>query len=71
MRSKLLTILTVAIVVLTPGKNFGQAPDLGAASDFVLFTSIGAFGNTGTSSVTGNIGSNSAPVTGFPPGTII
>lgn len=56
--------------MLIPCFGFGQAPDLGAASGFALFTSIGAFGNSGASEITGDIGSNSASVTGFPPGAI-
>jgi hypothetical protein len=62
--------LTIFILLLIPGLSYGQSPDLGAAANFVLFTSTGAFGNTGTSLVSGDIGSNSASVTGFPPGTI-
>jgi hypothetical protein len=63
--------LTIFFLLLIPSFSFGQAPDLGAAASFALFTSVGAFGNTGTSFIIGDIGSNSASVTGFPPGTII
>jgi hypothetical protein len=34
-------------------------------ADFVLFTSVGAVGNTGISQITGNIGTNSGSITGF------
>jgi len=71
MGTKLLYTLTVAILFLMPTVNFGQAPNLGTTSGFALFTASGAFGNSGASSITGNIGSNSESVTGFPPGTII
>jgi hypothetical protein len=45
--------------------SFGQAPNLGAAADFVLFSSIGAVGNTGASHLTGNVGTNDGSSTGF------
>jgi hypothetical protein len=44
---------------------FAQAPSLGSAANFVLFTSVGAITNTGVSHVTGNVGSNSGAGTGF------
>jgi len=43
----------------------GQAPHLGTAADFVLFTSVGAVGNTGISQLTGNVGTNVGATTGF------
>ena len=46
--------------------GFSQtAPDLGTAGHFALFTSNGAVGNTGSSDVTGDIGTNTGDVTGF------
>jgi hypothetical protein len=45
--------------------SHAQAPSLGGAGDFVLFTSVGAVGNTGISQVTGNVGTNSGAITGF------
>ncbi|CAN5383343.1 hypothetical protein BH10BAC3_BH10BAC3_39610 [soil metagenome] len=45
--------------------NFAQAPTLGTAANFVLFTSTGAVGNTGISQVTGNVGTNGGAITGF------
>ncbi len=44
---------------------FAQAPDLGTAASFVLFSSNGAVGNTGLSHLTGNVGTNNGAVTGF------
>ncbi|MGK0316996.1 MAG: putative repeat protein (TIGR01451 family) [Saprospiraceae bacterium] len=38
---------------------------LGVLSDFSLFTSIGIVGNTGTSGINGNIGTNAGAITGF------
>jgi len=72
MNSKLLLVISVITIMFFPKVNFGQAPDLGAASGFALFTAAGAFGNTGGgTNISGDIGSNSASVTGFPPGTDI
>lgn len=49
--------------------TFGQV-DLGTASSFVMFTSAGAFDNTGASSFVGDIGTYIGETTGFPPGTV-
>lgn len=40
-------------------------PNLGTSSNFVLFTTTGAIGNTGASIITGDIGTNAGAVTGF------
>lgn len=48
---------------------FGQV-NLGTASSFVLFTSVGAISNTGPSNFIGDIGTNAGAITGFPPGTL-
>jgi len=69
---RLINSLTVSIFLLVPCVNFAQAPNLGAASGFALFTAVGALGNVGATHVKGDIGSNSAAVTGFPtPGTVV
>jgi hypothetical protein len=39
--------------------------DFGTVADFMLFTGNGAIGNTGISTITGNIGSNVGEITGF------
>lgn len=67
---KLFTILTWVIALTFPNLSLGQAPNLGTASTFALFTAVGAFGNTGATMVTGNIGTNSGALTGFPPGVV-
>ena len=51
--------------IIYPHINFAQAPNFGAANNFVLFTSEGAVGNTSTSHIWGNIGSNAGDITGF------
>ncbi len=50
--------------------NYAQAPNLGTASTFALFTSAGAFNNTGASIITGDIGTNVGVFSGFPPGIV-
>ena len=45
--------------------SFAQAPNLGIASEFVLFTINGDVPNTSVSSVTGNIGTNLGTISGF------
>jgi len=52
---------------------FGQsAPNLGTASTFALFTSVGAFSNIGAATtVTGDVGTNVGAFTAFPPGTLV
>ncbi len=70
MKSKLLLIILVTFLFFSK-VNFGQAPNLGAASGFALFTSIGAFGNIGATSVIKDIGTNAGALTGFPPGTLV
>ena len=66
MKTKFLLTFAFALTVLS-GYNFlsAQTPNLGAAANFVLFSSVGAIGNTAISQVTGNVGSNSGAITGF------
>jgi Ice-binding-like/Secretion system C-terminal sorting domain len=66
MKSKLLLRILVVISLLPfPHISFAQTPDLGTAANFVLFSSVGAVGNTGISQITGNVGTNSGAITGF------
>ena len=64
MKSRLLLIISIALLSF-PNYNFGQAPNLGTASNFVLFSTVGAVGNTGISHVTGNVGTDNGAITGF------
>ncbi len=59
----------ILLLLLSPAIA-AQAPDLGAAATFAVFTGIGAFNNDGTTMVTGDIGTNDGPFAGFPPGTV-
>lgn len=65
MKTQLLIALTVAVLFLMPVLNFAQAPFLGTAADFVLFSTDGAVSNTGISQLTGNVGSNNGFSTAF------
>ena len=65
MKALLINVLTALFLFLIPILNFGQAPPLGTASGFVLFSTIGAVSNTGISHLTGNVGTNSGSSTGF------
>jgi Ice-binding-like len=45
--------------------------NLGVIGNYVLFTGSGALSNTGTSTITGNIGTNLGPITGFEAPTVV
>jgi len=64
MKKKLLSIVTLVALFL-PRAGDAQAPNLGTAANFVLFTTVGALNNTGPSQLTGNVGSNNGSSTGF------
>ncbi len=61
----LLNVLSLVILFLIPAFNFAQAPNLGTAANFELFSSNGAVTNSGISHVTGNVGTNNGSSTGF------
>jgi hypothetical protein len=65
MKTLILNALAAVILFLIPTLNFAQAPPLGTAAEFVLFTSIGAVTNSGISQITGNVGTNDGAITGF------
>jgi hypothetical protein len=65
MKSILQNLLTVAWLFFIPALNFAQAPNLGTAAEFVLFSSDGAVSNTGISHVTGHVGTNNGAITAF------
>ncbi len=67
---KIFSLLAASVTLLAlPKTNFGQAPNLGTAANYALFTSVGSVTNSGITyltRVTGNVGTNSAPtITGF------
>ena len=61
----LLSVVAVIMSLSFSTKNIAQVINYGTAADFVLFTTVGAIGNTGTSQITGNVGTNSGGTTGF------
>jgi len=69
MKTQLRNALMAVILLLISTLNFAQAPPLGSAADFVLFTSVGAVTNVGTykylTHLTGNVGTNSGSSTNF------
>ena len=69
MKSKAIFIC-LAVTLISVRIGLAQAPDLGTASSFALFTANGAFSNTGASTVTGDIGTAVGAFSGFPPGTV-
>ena len=70
MKRELSPILLAFLLMAFADASFGQAPTLGTASSFALFTANGALDNVGASIVTGDIGTNAGAFTGFPPGTV-
>lgn len=65
MKNQLLNTLTAIILFSMPNVSFGQAPTLGTAANFVLFSTNGAVTNSGISHFTGNVGTNNGSSTGF------
>lgn len=61
----LLFAVASASLFTFPIVTSAQAPDLGTAANFVLFSTNGALSNTGRSYLTGNVGTNNGAVTGF------
>lgn len=61
----LLCFVTAVTLLSSPFSISAQAPNLGTAANFVLFTTAGAVTNTGTSQLTGNVGTNTGSSTGF------
>ncbi len=64
MKTQLFFIAATAALFL-PEINFAQAPVLGSAANYVLFSRNGAVTNSGISQVTGNVGTNNGSSTGF------
>ena len=72
MKTSLQLVIIAVVLLAFPKFDFGQAPDLGTAANFVLFSTVGAVTNVGTTDpakylthLTGNVGTNSGSSTGF------
>ena len=60
-------LITTIFILLFPATNFGQIPDLGAASNFALFTTSGEFKHDGATYIAGDIGTYEGTSNGFSP----
>ncbi len=65
MKKHLLLFIATAIPLLIANSGFAQAPTLGTAAGYVLFTSNGGLGNSGVSLLNGNVGTHNGMITGF------
>ncbi len=65
MKNKKLNAFAASILFALPTVIFGQAPNLGTAANFVLFSTNGAVSNSGISHLTGNVGTNNGASTNF------
>jgi hypothetical protein len=65
MKTNLLHTLTASLLFALPAYSFAQAPTLGTAADFVLFSTNGAVSNNAISQLTGNVGTNNGSSTFF------
>ncbi|UEG50891.1 ice-binding family protein [Ferruginibacter lapsinanis] len=71
MKNNLLTIVACIVLSFSPKINFAQANPLGTAHSFALMTASGNIVNTGTTIVTGNMGTDAGTISGFPPGIVL
>ncbi|PJA08424.1 MAG: hypothetical protein COX70_03645 [Flavobacteriales bacterium CG_4_10_14_0_2_um_filter_32_8] len=65
MKTNLQIAWIAASLFLIPNINFAQAPNLGTAADFILFTTDGPVNMTSTNQLTGNVGTNNGTSTTF------
>ncbi len=65
MKKILLQFIFLTALVCSYKLNYGQAPNLGTAVNFALFTGSGAITNVGISQITGHVGSNVGAGTNF------
>ncbi|MEX2428447.1 MAG: ice-binding family protein, partial [Bacteroidales bacterium] len=69
MKKQLQNVMMAVLLLLLPSVIKAQAPPLGAAADFALFTSVGAMQNVGTyqylTLITGDVGTNSGSNSNF------
>lgn len=65
MCEKIPGLLLIFTFLLFPGLAFAQAPALGTAASFTLFTAAGAFSNVGATRITGDIGTDVGSYTGL------
>jgi len=63
--TSLLYVTLVTLLLILPSTISAQAPNLGSVASFVLFSSNGAVTNSGSSNITGNVGTNNGSSTAF------
>lgn len=68
MKIKKITLVGLSLL-FSACYTFGQI-DLGTASSFAIFTSIGAINNLGSSNFIGDVGTNEGTISGYPPATL-
>lgn len=62
---KFLNLAVISTVIFFSSRVSAQAPVLGTASTFAIFSSNGAVSNTGSSHITGDVGTNNGSSTNF------
>ncbi len=65
MKNKLLNLLAVVAMLLITQSGYSANPSLGAAGDFILFSTNGGIVNVGTTLLTGKVGTNNGAISGF------
>jgi hypothetical protein len=65
MKTNFLLISYLTALLLLSNTLFGQAPVLGSAGKFILFSSSGPVTNTGVTTLKGHVGTNVGTTTGF------
>lgn len=65
MKNQLPYIVTAVTLLFLSNVLSAQAPSLGRAASFVIFSSTGAIANTARTILTGNVGTNTGAITGF------
>ena len=63
--TSLFYVTLVTLLLILPSTISAQAPNLGSVASFVLFSSNGAVTNSGSSNITGNVGTNNGSSTAF------
>ncbi len=63
--------LAIFITFISPLNSFAQLPNMGTSIKFAVFTSAGVLSNTGTSTITGDIGTNIGDIIGFGAPTVV
>jgi len=69
-KALLLSQLFIASLAFSSSLFAQQAPNLGSASGYAIFSAIGDIANTGSTVLNGSLGANNGTITGFPPGIV-